>query len=114
MTETWQIAGFSTPKLTWGHVWRNRVNACPHCHVILLSGENAGFCCGPNGKYGRTIPRLPPLPDEYDAFLNDPRLSGSSRPLNLLFSFASMETSEPFPDNFGQHAFVSIQGRVYH
>ena len=114
MTDTWQIAGISTPKLTWGHVWRNRVNACPHCHVILLSGETAGFCCGPNGKYGRTIPPLPPLPEEYDAFLNDPRLSGSSRPLNLLFSFASMETSEPFPDNFGQHAFVSIQGRVYH
>ena len=25
-----------------------------------------------------------------------------------------METSEPFPENYRQHAFVAIQGRVYH
>lgn len=114
MTQTWEISSISSPKLTWGQMWADRQNACPRCGVILLTGEKAGFCCGPDGKFGRAIPRLPPLPAQFDTFLDDPRLSGSSRPLNLLFSFASMETSEPFPENFGQHAFVAIQGRVYH
>ena len=111
---SWCISPIPTPKLTWGHVYSGRQHACPHCHVILLTGERPGFCCGPNGKYAHSVAPLPPLPDEYDTFLNDPRLSGSSRPLNLLFSFASMETSEPFPQAVGHHAFVSIQGRVYH
>jgi hypothetical protein len=114
MSNTWEIGPIAVPKLTWGQMWGGRPNACPRCHVILLTGEKPGFCCGPNGKYGQAIPRLPDLPPEFDTFLNDPRLSGSSRPLNLLFSFASMETSEPFPENYGQHAFVAIQGRVYH
>ena len=71
MPDTWQIGPISTPKLIWGQMWRGRQNACPHCHVILLTGEKPGFCCGPNGKFGTTIPRLPPLPFEFDTFLND-------------------------------------------
>lgn len=114
MAATWHIGPISTPKLVWGQLWAGRQHACPHCRVLWLTGEKAGFCCGPNGKYAHAIPPLPPLPHEFDAFLNDTRLSGSSRPLNLLFSFASMETSERFPENLGQHAFVAIQGRVYH
>ena len=111
---SWYIGPIATPKLTWGHVYGGRQHACPHCHVILLTGERPGFCCGPNGKYAHSVAPLPPLPEEYDTFLNDSRISGSSRPLNLLFSFASMETLEPFPQTVGHHAFVSIQGRVYH
>ena len=110
----WLISPITTLKLTWGHINRGHQHACPHCHVILLTGERPGFCCGPNGKYAHAITPLPPLPDEYNTFLHDSRLSASSRPMNLLFSFASMETSEPFPNVVGQHAFVSIQGRVYH
>jgi hypothetical protein len=114
MDTTWLISPISTPKLVWGQLWGGRPHACSHCHILWPTGEKAGFCCGPNGKYAHTIPPLPPLLHEFDTFLNNTRLSGSSRPLNLLFSFVSMETSERFPDNFGHHAFVTIQGCVYH
>lgn len=48
-------------------------------------------------------------------FINDHRVSSLSRILNLLFSFASLETTQPFPDAAaGGPSFVAIQGKVYH
>jgi hypothetical protein len=71
MSDTWHIKPISNPTFIWGHVFRGRQNACPHCHVLLLTGEKVGFCCGQNGKYAHAIMPLPPLPEEYGAFLND-------------------------------------------
>ncbi|KAJ7939821.1 hypothetical protein B0H13DRAFT_1586827 [Mycena leptocephala] len=47
-------------------------------------------------------------------FINDPRISHLSRMLNLLLSFASLETTQPFPEIDGPPIFMAIQGRVYH
>ncbi|EKM52950.1 uncharacterized protein PHACADRAFT_197384 [Phanerochaete carnosa HHB-10118-sp] len=82
--------------------------------IAPLSRENAGFCCGPNGAYLNRVRPLPPLPHEFQTFLNDPQLSEHSRILNLVFSFASMETTALFPDTGGDYGFVAIQGKVYH
>jgi hypothetical protein len=56
---------------------------------------------------------LPPLPDQYDVFLNERRVSSLSRRLNLAFSFASTETDMEFPTLYGDH-FVSVQGKTFH
>lgn len=81
---------------------------CPFCGIQLLSGENAGFCCGPQGKYFNAVPPLPRLPDEFYTFLNDPQVSGLSRKLNLLFSFAALQTTAAFPNT--ADGFLAIQG----
>ena len=105
---SWTIAPISTPRLTWRR-------QCPHCHLLLLTGERPGFCCGADGKHVASITPLPPLPPEYNRFLNDRRISSLSRILNLLFSFASLETTLPFPDAAtGGASFIAIQGKVYH
>jgi hypothetical protein len=57
---------------------------------------------------------LPPLTPEYTAFIDDPRISHLSRILNLMLSFASLETTQPFPQIDGPPGFIAIQGRVYH
>jgi hypothetical protein len=41
-------------------------------------GERAGFCCGKNGQHLNDVPPLPPLPTEYNMFVNDPRISSLS------------------------------------
>ncbi|THU96557.1 hypothetical protein K435DRAFT_583428, partial [Dendrothele bispora CBS 962.96] len=83
----------------------------------LLTGKRPRFCCGSAGKYLAHVPALPPLPKEYDTFIRDSQISSQSFVLNLLFSFASMETSEEFPwlkHNKNISSFFSIQGHVYH
>ena len=57
---------------------------------------------------------MPPLPFKYNSFINNPDISALSHILNLIFSFASLETTHPFPTNNGPPGFVAIQGRVYH
>lgn len=58
---------------------------------------------------------LPPLPEEYNLFINDVNLSARSRILNLIFSFASLESSHKFPPNIGNpESFVALQGKLYH
>ena len=112
--DTWWIALISTLSLIWGCHWSMNIHACSHCNLILLTGKKPGFCCGPHGKYLSLLPQLPPLPVEYENLLHDPRISTLSCSLNLLFSFASMETTEKFTSDFGGHGFVAIQGKVYH
>ncbi|KAF5351448.1 hypothetical protein D9758_013533 [Tetrapyrgos nigripes] len=115
--ELWELGSISAPHLVWGAIRNNKRHECNYCGLILLTGERPGFCCGDKGKFLGNVPALPPLPDEYLQFINDPGLSNSSRILNLVFSFASLETSEEFPWlKYSKNipAFFSIQGRVYH
>ncbi|KAI0668644.1 hypothetical protein C8Q78DRAFT_979224, partial [Trametes maxima] len=110
----WDIGPISSPCLRWGEVRAGRSHQCPTCHIPLLTGETPGFCCGPKGRRFADVPPLPPLPAEYQLFVNDPSLSSKSRTLNLIFSFASLETTAEFPNWHGAPGFVAIQGRVYH
>ncbi|KAJ6540401.1 hypothetical protein B0H19DRAFT_885253, partial [Mycena capillaripes] len=111
---TWEIGPIANPRLTWGAKRGTRSHCCTTCGISLLTGEQSGFCCGPGGsKFGDVRP-LPPLPPEYTAFIDDPRISHLSRILNLMLSFASLETTQPFPHIDGPPGFMAIQGRVYH
>jgi hypothetical protein len=110
---TWVIGPISDPKLMWGAIRNGVVHSCSHCHVVLLTGERLGFCCGPNSNRLDAIPPLPPLPFEFYIFLNDPLISHLSRKLNLLYSFASMESSHTFPSPTPP-SFLAIAGRIYH
>ncbi|KIJ49119.1 hypothetical protein M422DRAFT_94708, partial [Sphaerobolus stellatus SS14] len=88
---------------------------CGFCRISLLTGERSGgFCCGPRGKYANVVLPLPPLPAEFTWLANQPNISFLSRKLNLIFSFAAMETTESFPTLTGPPGFLAIQGRVYH
>ena len=111
----WEIGPISSPHLQWGSVSNNHsiTRTCKTCGVVLLTGERPGFCCGPNGNRFALIPALPPLPPEYDTIINDPKISHLSRRLNLIFSFAALESSHTFPTP-GSPSFVAISGRIYH
>ena len=111
---TWTIAYISSPRLQWSATRGNHVHECPTCHIPLLTGETPGFCCGPRGSKYNDVQSLPPLPQEFNIFINDARISDLSRVLNLIYSFASLETSQPFPQIPGGPSFISIQGKVYH
>ncbi|KAJ7052403.1 hypothetical protein C8F01DRAFT_1261856 [Mycena amicta] len=101
--------------LIWGSVRGGRQHKCHTCGVLLLTGEKSGFCCGPNGNRFLDVKPLPPLPPEFNIFLNDRDISKLSRRLNLILSFASLETTHPFPrPTSGPPGFVAIGGRVYH
>jgi hypothetical protein len=80
-----------------------------------LTGERSGgFCCGKQGKYGKDVLPLPPLPTELEWLSRQHGISFLSRKLNLLFSFSAMETTGQFPTHLGVQGFLAIQGRVYH
>ena len=111
---TWLIGPIKLPALVWGERRGDNVHQCPFCHILLLTGERPGFCCGKNGRYLNKVPPLPPLPEQYNIFLHHPQISSLSRILNLIFSFASLETTHQFPEISGPPGFVAIQGRVYH
>lgn len=113
-TSTWTIGTIVSPALSWGD-WRgDSYHRCRICNIELLTGERAGFCCGNGGKYFNNTVPLPPLPPQYAAFISHPDISSLSRILNLIFSFASMETTHPFPTVPGPPGFLAIQGRIYH
>ena len=112
--DTWKIGPIISPALSWGEQRGNSYHRCRICNIDLLTGERAGFCCGIGGKYFNNTTPLPPLPPHYATFINDPDISSKSRVLNLIFSFASMETTHPFPTVAGPPGFVAIQGRIYH
>ena len=98
----------------WGEQRAGRVHSCRICGIVLLTGERPGFCCGPGGSKYHQVPPLPPLPIQYQPFLNHRDISRYSRILNLIFSFAALETSHAFPNINGPPGFLAIQGRVYH
>ena len=81
-------------------------------------------CCSFDRRKGRFLLRperqqicphtaSPPLPPEYNTIVTDPNISRLSRQLNLIFSFAALESSHTFPAP-GNPSFVAIAGRVYH
>jgi hypothetical protein len=111
---TWTFGPIKNPKLQWAESRAGHVHCCPYCGIDLLTGEHPGFCCGKEGEYITQVPLLPPLPAEYDAFLNHPDISSLSHIHNLIFSFASLETTHVFPHINGPPGFFAIQGRVYH
>ena len=110
----WLIRPISTPTLTWRATRGQHVHECPTCHIPLLTGETAGFCCGPHGNRYTDVPALPPLPLEFNVFLKDRHISALSRILNLIFSFAALETTDAFPNIPGGPSFLAIQGKIYH
>jgi hypothetical protein len=112
--ETWTIRECRRSILRWGQVYNGVPHRCPSCRIPLLTGETAGFCCGPHGRRLQDVPPLPPLPNEFQIFADDPALSSLSRILNLIFSFASLETTHLFPNLTGPPGFVAIQGKIYH
>lgn len=108
MDNTWLQGRLSSTFLTWNHT-------CTHCRVTLLPSEDIStpFCCG-GARRGRQYQPLPPLPIEYNDFLNHPDISARSRSLNLLFSFSSLESTHEFPEAARNFSFIAVQGRVYH
>jgi hypothetical protein len=92
--------------------WNRR---CRFCNVSLLSTEvstaRSAFCCGGEQRQHRYT-ALPPYPSSLADILSDPHISSKSRALNLVFSFASMETDAVFPNIV--NGFVAIQGKLYH
>ena len=100
--------------LSWGGERGGQFHKCRTCGILLLTGERPGFCCGPGGSKYHEVPPLPPLPAQYNVFLNHRDISRNSRILNLIFSFAALETSHAFPNIDGPPGFLAIQGRVYH
>lgn len=90
---TWLIGPIKSPTLVRGEQKANNIHQCPFCHILLLTSERPGFCCGKDGQYLNTVPPLPPLPQQYGVFLDDPQISSCLRILNLIFSFASLETT---------------------
>ncbi|KIM50784.1 hypothetical protein SCLCIDRAFT_144684 [Scleroderma citrinum Foug A] len=111
---TWQIAPISSARLHWGEQCTGRVHSCCICGILLLTGERPGFCCGPGGSKYHQVAPLPPLPAQYQLFLDHRDISRYSHILNLIFSFAALETSHAFPNIDGPPGFLAIQGRVYH
>lgn len=104
---TWEIGYVPSPKL-------NQTRSCPHCGVLLFTGEKPGFCCGPKGRRLHDVRPLPPLPVEFEVFIRHPSISSSFRLLNLLFSFAALESTALFPNTVGPPGLFAIQGKVYH
>ncbi|KAF9645225.1 hypothetical protein BDM02DRAFT_3101705, partial [Thelephora ganbajun] len=115
MSDTWKISPISTPQLNWSSSLNNCTadRRCHMCGVEFLTGERAGFCCGPNGSHYSAIEPLPLLPDEFNTFLNSPDISRLSQKLNLIFSFAAMESMHAFPTP-GNPSFIAVAGRIYH
>lgn len=110
----WRVRALAPCQLSWGAVRSGRRHECPHCHIPLLTGERPGFCCGPNRSRLQDVPALPPLPPQIEHLTKHPQISQLSCILNLVFSFAALETTHPFPDETTLPSFFAIQGRVYH
>jgi hypothetical protein len=101
------------PVMQWGAHSTRGYHRCHYCNIDLLTHEKSGFCCGPKGKYAYLKP-LPALPQEYNNIISDSRISKESRVLNLIFSFAALETTHAFPNLTGPPSFVAVQGKIYH
>ena len=92
LSHTWCIGPISSPRLEWGANRRGERHRCKYCGILLFTGEDGGFCCGPHGNWLHVAPPLPPLPYKLDALTQDSRISHALNTLNLIFSFASLES----------------------
>ncbi|KAF8236830.1 hypothetical protein L208DRAFT_1250116, partial [Tricholoma matsutake] len=84
---------------------------CPHCHTLLLTGEDASFCCS-NGT--AITPLLPPLPQGILSTCNHHNISPYSCHLNSIFSFTAIGASKGFQTFCTGVWNVAITGRTYH
>ena len=89
----WFICPIPPTNLKWGALSGGYQHQCSFCGIILLTGERTCFCCGKDGIHLDEVPLLLPLPIQYSAFLNDPNILHLSHILNLIFSFASFEST---------------------
>ena len=84
---------------------------CPHCHTLLLTGEDVSFCCSD----GTAItPSLPPLSHGILSLYNHRNILLYSRQLNSLFSFTAIGASKGFQKFCTGIWNVAITGRTYH
>lgn len=115
MSDTWIIAPISTLQLTWGLSSNNHAAArqCPTCGIMLLTSEKAGFAVVQTAIVSLLSNLSPPLPDEFNTFLNSPDISRVSQKLNLIFSFATMKSTHQFPTPRNP-SFVAVAGRIYY
>ncbi|KAI0812621.1 hypothetical protein BC629DRAFT_1650501, partial [Irpex lacteus] len=111
---TWTVSDIRPVVLTWAADRNGVRHECPHCHIGLLTGEDPGFCCGPRGTRLQHVAPLPPLPPQYAALINHPNISQLSRRLNLIFSFAALESTVHFPLLDDHNSFVALEGRLFH
>ena len=104
----WRISTVRCRPIEWTS---NR--QCSFCGIPLLNTEKSGWCCL---KGTRMTKPLPPLPFEFQQFINCPNISSLSRVFNLIFSFAALETEGTFPsmDSNSPPGFFAASGRMYH
>ncbi|KAJ7794604.1 hypothetical protein B0H14DRAFT_2366896, partial [Mycena olivaceomarginata] len=60
----------------------------------FLTGERCHsdcFICGPNGSHYQ--PTLPPYPEEWDYFIDSPKLASVSRKFNQIFCLTGFKIS---------------------
>ncbi len=110
----WYITPLRRVTLSWAAIKNGVPHRCPYCKIDLLTGEDPGFCCGPKGSRLHDVSPLPELPPEYGLFINDPSLSKLSRKLNLLFTFAALESTITFPNIRHWEGFMALEGKIYH
>ena len=56
------------------------------------------------------MPPLPPLPDDFEEFINDPDISPSSQILNIIFAFACTECTAEYLSFRGPPGFFAVLG----
>ena len=104
----WQLAPIHSCPVEW------TMNCqCSFCGITLLNTEKNGWCCL---KGTCMTSPLPPLPFEFQQFIDSPNISSLSRVFNLIFSFMALETEGIFPsmDRHGPPGFFAASGRLYH
>ncbi|KAF8586339.1 hypothetical protein K439DRAFT_1646264 [Ramaria rubella] len=114
MSTTWLIGPVLKPRLEWGAQHGSAIHKCPYCNIILLTGEHPGFCCGSCGSRLQDVPPLPDLLQEFDVFINDERISSLSQILNLIYSFASLESTAKFLTFYGPPGYFAVEGKLFH
>lgn len=107
--KTWVMHALHEPNFAWSPLHR-----CHYCHIQLFTGETPGICCGLKGSHLHDVQPLPPLPVEFEVFINDPNISPSSRILNLIFAFVCTECTAEFLSFRGPPCFFAVHGRLYH
>jgi len=89
----------------------------PADFLKVLTGEKTHdncFVCGPKGKYYQ--PPLPDYPEEWNTFLQAPKLGSSSRILNNIFSLTALGVHDGDFMKFssGVSSVTLDGGRTYH
>ncbi|KAH7099957.1 hypothetical protein BKA62DRAFT_620641, partial [Auriculariales sp. MPI-PUGE-AT-0066] len=121
------VASLQRISLEWNCTCRTcGISVSPCCCLAVRTLRNASqvltgepihdLCrfCGPKGK--NLLPRLPPYPAEWNAFIDSPDISTVSRILNNMFSLTALGVNNGVFFHFNQPPYcVTLNGgRVYH